>query len=309
MPVPELRVSFADRAELEHELDANFKHGRAFAKQAEGVAVLADCVLLLVHPDDDAALALPAQAVMICESGPMRGIGLQLRPFDAEVVARIESFVAGVREPILEHAAAPADASDAAAAGGDLGPEPAPAIEPARDPDCAAAEGPSACEATGDDDAGDDDAGLDDNAAPDAPSSVDVQALPARNERMRKLSVTEQQKIARSGDLNDRVTLERIYGKTVWEGLLHNPKLTVPEVARIARKGTMPRPLLEFIVENNAWIQAPIVRRALLGNPRVSSEAILKLLRITPKHELRSIYKTSTYSAQVRECARKVLDS
>ena len=77
----------------------------------------------------------------------------------------------------------------------------------------------------------------------------------------------------------------------------------------IARKGSVPRPLLELIVENNTWIGAPIVRRALLGNPRVSSEAILKLLRLTPKHELKSIQKTNTYSMQVREAAKRVLEN
>jgi hypothetical protein len=52
-----------------------------------------------------------------------------------------------------------------------------------------------------------------------------------------------------------------------------------------------------------------MVRRALLSNPRVSSEAIMKLLRITPKHELKIIHKTTTYSSHVRDMARKVLDS
>ena len=94
----------------------------------------------------------------------------------------------------------------------------------------------------------------------------------------------------------------------MWEGLLQNPKLTLPEVARIARKGSAPRPLIEQIVDNPAWIQSPLVRRALLTNPRVSSEGILKLLRITPRPELKVICKTNTYSTQVREAARKVLD-
>ena len=140
----------------------------------------------------------------------------------------------------------------------------------------------------------------------DAPA--DQQQAKPRHERLRKLSLAQQQKVARTGDLNDRVTLERLYGKQVWESLLHNAKVTVPEVARIARKGTIPRPLLELIVENNTWVQAPIVRRAILGNPRISAEAIMKLLRMTPKHELKAIYKTTTYSAQIREAARKVLE-
>jgi hypothetical protein len=138
--------------------------------------------------------------------------------------------------------------------------------------------------------------------------AADLQQQPARHERLRKLNQTQQQKVARNGDFNDRVLLERIYGRGVWEALLQNPKLTLPEVARIARKGTVPRPLLEHIVENASWIQAPIIRRALLSNPRVSGEAIMKLLRLTPKHELKIIHKTTAYSTQVREAARKVLE-
>jgi hypothetical protein len=303
---PELRMSFADRAALALELESNLKHGRAFVKDAEGVEALTDCSLRIVHPEDGAELSLRAQAVLVCESGPMRGIGVQLRPFDSSVAAQLEAFVAGVRP---EPAPVATDGLDAnAAASG----EASTSATEGSAPDAASVEAdpaPGLADGENDDD---DDALVGDeeeNAADDDPSlPVDQQKQPLRHERLRKLSLTDQQKIARSGDLNDRVTLERIYGKHVWEGLLHNPKLTVPEVARIARKGTMPRPLLEFIVDNNAWIQAAIVRRALLGNPRVSGEAIMKLLRITPKHELRTIYKTTTYSSQVREAARKVLD-
>ena len=39
-----------------------------------------------------------------------------------------------------------------------------------------------------------------------------------------------------------------MYGKNVWEALLRNPRLTAPEVARIARMGQLPRPLIEIIV-------------------------------------------------------------
>ena len=301
MPTPELRMSFADRAALALELEANLKHGRAFVQDAEGIAPLTDCCLLLVHPDDGAQLVLPAQAVLVCDTGPLRGVGVQLRPFDAGVAAQLAAFVAGERTPAAE--------PDPAQAGAVAGSEAAPAPEavpasadddatPPAEPDAdteVEAEVEVEVESDADTESGDD-------------LPADLQKQPARHERLRKLSVTQQQKVARSGDMNDRVMLERIYGKHVWDGLLHNPKLTLPEVARIARKGTIPRPLLDLIVDNNAWIQSAIVRRALLGNPRVSSEAIMKLLRMTPKHELKLIYKTTTYSNQVREAARKVLE-
>ena len=121
------------------------------------------------------------------------------------------------------------------------------------------------------------------------------------------MNATEQLKVARRGELQDRVVIERLYGKQVWEALLSNPRITLPEVARIARKGTVPRPLIESIVENNGWIRANNVRRALLSNPKLTSEGIQKLLRITPRHELKVIEKGTAYPMAVRDGARKLL--
>ncbi len=128
-----------------------------------------------------------------------------------------------------------------------------------------------------------------------------------RQERLRSLSVVEQLKIARKGELQDRVVVERLYGKTVWEALLQNPRITLPEVARIARKGTVPRPLLEVILENGSWLKAPNVRRALLSNPKITNDGVLKLLRLTPAHELKVMEKGTAFPMAVRDAARKLL--
>ena len=103
-----------------------------------------------------------------------------------------------------------------------------------------------------------------------APDSV------ARNlqERLRSLSSVEQQKVAAGGTLTERVALERMYGPNVWETLLRNPRLTIPEVARIGRKGTLPRPLVESIAANASWLATGEVQRALLSNPRSSQAEI-----------------------------------
>lgn len=128
-----------------------------------------------------------------------------------------------------------------------------------------------------------------------------------RQERLRRLSPAEQLKVARRGELPDRLAVERLYGKQVWEALLQNPRISIPEVAKIARKGTVPKPLIDTILDNAGWIKADAVRRALLSNPKVSPDAVLKLLRATPKHELKLIEKGSAYGASVREAARKLL--
>lgn len=166
-----------------------------------------------------------------------------------------------------------------------------------------AAAAPGASGASGASDASDDDARDDDGADRDP-------AAPRRaplHERVRNLSVAEQLKLAHQGEQQERILLERIYGKTVWEALLRNPRLTSPEVARIARMGALPKPLLEIIVGNAAWLQVPEVRRALLGNPRLAPEQIVRVLRLLPKHELKLVPAQLAYPAAVRDVARRLL--
>jgi Tfp pilus assembly protein PilZ len=293
---PELRMHFADRAAFLAELGADLRHGRAFVQGATGVTVLDDCVLLLVRPGDGAQLRLHAQAVFVATSQP-NGIGVQLRPFDAAVAAQLASFAAAsvCDEPPSATPDPDHLGSEESAACAQDDPALLDGLKRAADEQDPASLAAPANEGDSDDD---------DDASP-----AEAQQQPARHERLRKLTPTQQQKLARTGDYHDRVMLERLHGRNVWEALLQNPKLSLPEVARIARKGTVPRPLIEYISENAAWIQTPLVRRALLGNPRVGAEAIMKLLRLTPKHELKTIHKTNTYSMQVREAARKVLDA
>jgi hypothetical protein len=126
-------------------------------------------------------------------------------------------------------------------------------------------------------------------------------------ERLRGISLAEQMKIARGPSASERMALERMYGKNVWDALLHNPGLTAPEVARLARLGTLPRVLLEIIVTNNTWLQVPEVRRALLSNPRLGTDQIARVLRLLPKHELKVASTIPAYPQSVRSLAKKMI--
>jgi hypothetical protein len=127
------------------------------------------------------------------------------------------------------------------------------------------------------------------------------------HERLRGLPMAEQIKKANSSDPGERIMLERIYGKTVWEALLRNSRLTAPEVARIARMGALPRPLLEVIVGNGGWLQVPEVRRALLSNPRLGADQILRVLRLMPKNELKLCATQTVYPFAVRDAAKRLV--
>ncbi|MBL0217433.1 MAG: PilZ domain-containing protein [Myxococcales bacterium] len=173
---------------------------------------------------------------------------------------------------------------------------PVPAPEPAADPALVGAGGDDVS------DDGDDDDEKDDADAPD-PSMRAATAL----DKLRGLSLPQQVRKAASSNPATRMALERIYGKAVWEALLRNPRLTAPEVSKLARMGTMPRVLLEHIVNNGAWLQIPEVRRALLTNPRLGTDQILRVLRLMPKHELKVASTSATYTFAVRDAAKRMI--
>jgi hypothetical protein len=71
--------------------------------------------------------------------------------------------------------------------------------------------------------------------------------------------------------------------------------------------GTMPRPLLEVIVGNPAWLQVPQIRRALLANPRLSADMVHKVLALLPRDELQVVPQTTAYPAAVRLAAKAMV--
>jgi hypothetical protein len=136
--------------------------------------------------------------------------------------------------------------------------------------------------------------------------SDESQESNAMHVRMRALTGVEQRRIAATGNLAERVMLERLYGPNVWEPLLSSGRLSPPEVATIARKGTIPRPLLETIAANAGWLSSPEVQRALLANPRSSPAVWMKVLRMLPKHDLARVPMQTAYPAAVRQAAKEL---
>jgi hypothetical protein len=141
----------------------------------------------------------------------------------------------------------------------------------------------------------------------EADDATVAKRAPNLHDRLRGLTLVQQIKKAQHGEMSERVVLERIYGKTVWEPLLRNPRVTGPEVARIARMGALPRPMIELIVNNGAWLQIPEIRRSLLSNPRLGTDQILRVLRMLPKHELKLAAGTTGYPHPVRDAAKRLL--
>jgi hypothetical protein len=126
-------------------------------------------------------------------------------------------------------------------------------------------------------------------------------------EKVRAYSAREREVCARTGALPERIALERCYGSSVWDGIVQNPQVTPPEVARIARNGTIPKSVLGVIVANAAWLSIGEVQRALLSNPRVKGSELDRVLRALAPAELRRVAQQTAYRSVVRQAAQKLV--
>jgi hypothetical protein len=318
-------IELADNAQFTRDLSA----GGVFVAGCT-LRIAEECDLVVCGANDQ--IVLPARVVYVDEQ---RGAGLELIGFSTEMRARLAELepVAPQELEFLDDPAIDEGLLDGPAPGEPAAPEDdlalgglhelvplidLEALDDAGDDDLAlprsGGDGGDADEIEGY--AGDRDADL--TSADTLPSDAGDPREPGRttrrfarnvHDRLRGLSLAAQLKVAVSGELHERIVLERLYGKNVWETLLRNPRLTAPEVSRIARYGSLPRMLLEIIVGNNAWLQIPEVRRALLSNPRLATDQIMKVLRLTPKHEVKLAAIQTAYPYAVREAAKLVLRS
>jgi hypothetical protein len=267
MDLPTLTTSFPTTETLRRSYEEQFSRGGAVVLSPTALRVGARCRLVLVHPDDRAQWSAAARVVALA---PGSGVAVEFLDFGDAERAALRAFVES---------------------GGPAPADPLPAAEPASPP-VAEPEAPEEG-AVEEDQQGDGASG---------PPVGDRLQL-----RLRGLSPAEQLKLARGGSLQERTALERIYGKHVWETLLRNPRITQPEVGRIARMGALPVPLLDSIVANPSWLRSGLVRRALLTNPRLKGMSLTKVLRACPKAELKQIPIQTAYPMAVREAARKML--
>lgn len=307
-----LEVSFSDVDALVAFVDQQLAKGMVFLPDAGGVEPLTSCSLVVSMAGRSKALR--AEIVYVRDEGAGRGVGLQLPPPDeatlaalralADPTAAIEPTLAPLAPalqtpelpmPELSMPAPPPPELPTPALPMPELPMPALPMPELPMPEASQASASATIEAS---DASDDDELDDDEHAARAPQL---------HERIRALTSAEQQRLAATGSLQERTLLERLYGPNVWEALLTSGRLSPPEVARIAKKGTVPRTLLELIGANASWLSSPLVQRALLSNPRCPTQVVTRALQALPRRDLQLVPQQTAYPAQVRQAAKAML--
>jgi hypothetical protein len=282
----ELILRHASAEHLVSDFEANLRKGRAFVPGAHGLAQREHCQLRIEHPERARAFSVRAEAVWV-DPGTPGGTGVSFLDFDAAAQDALRAFVAGAGSAESEPARAARDTSAVISASG---------ATPSSRVTVRAAAGSGA-----------DFAAIDSDPSSEPGSDLSTPAARNLHERVRTLDLTEREAMARQGSLPERVALERRYGSSVWEGLLHNPQITAREVQRMAKSTSLPSGLVNLVVSNRAWLSDPAINQALLGNPRLSGAHLERVLRALPQADIQRVAEQSSVRMQVRQAAKRLI--
>jgi len=125
--------------------------------------------------------------------------------------------------------------------------------------------------------------------------------------RLPELALGEKINIARRCGLGAVSQLRRDPSPRVIAALLDNPRLTEDALAPIVHAPTTPGPVLALIAADRRWGVRPALQAALARNPATPVAAVLRILPLLRKPELRSVAQDPRTAEPVRLRARLLL--
>jgi hypothetical protein len=125
-------------------------------------------------------------------------------------------------------------------------------------------------------------------------------------DRMRALSQMEKLLLAVKAERSERALLLQDNDPRVLLSLLRNPRLTVDEVARVAKSPFLTFQVADVIVKTTQWMASLDVRLALIRNPKTPPAFALQILPSLPDAEVRSIARAGTSMALKTAALRRL---
>jgi len=125
----------------------------------------------------------------------------------------------------------------------------------------------------------------------DADTSADESQEKKQNiwDRVRALSQMEKLLLAVKADRTERALLLQDNDPRVLLSLLRNPRLTVDEVARLAKSSFLTYQVADVIIRTSQWMANLDVRLGLIHNAKTPPAFALRILPTLPESEVRSI--------------------
>lgn len=134
----------------------------------------------------------------------------------------------------------------------------------------------------------------------------DESKMPLRR-RLARMGMDDKINLALSGNREERMALAMDSNKAVHHYLLKNAKLTLDEVAHMARLPSLNPDVLDKIAENPSYTQNPTVTKALVFNPRTPVRTAIRLLDRLPRNELVNLSKRMSMNSRLVMAAKNKL--
>jgi hypothetical protein len=125
-------------------------------------------------------------------------------------------------------------------------------------------------------------------------------------DRIRALSQMEKLLLAVKADRSERALLLQDNDPRVLLSLLRNPRLTVDEVARMAKSSFLTYQIAEVIMKAGQWMSSLDVRLALIHNPKTPPAFALRILPTLPDADVRAIARGGTSMALKQAALRRL---
>jgi hypothetical protein len=116
-------------------------------------------------------------------------------------------------------------------------------------------------------------------------------------DRVRALSQMEKLLLAVKADRSERALLLQDNDPRVLLSLLRNPRLTVDEVARLAKSSFLNYQIADVIIKTGQWMANLDVRLGLIHNAKTPPAFALRILPTLPESEVRSIARAGSSMA------------
>ncbi|HVR40070.1 MAG TPA: hypothetical protein VMU84_13315 [Thermoanaerobaculia bacterium] len=113
-------------------------------------------------------------------------------------------------------------------------------------------------------------------------------------DRIRALSQMEKLLLAVKAERSERALLLQDNDPRVLLSLLRNPRITVEEVARMAKSSFLTYQIADVIMKAAQWMSSIEVRQALIHNPKTPQAFALRILPTLPDADVRAIARAGT---------------
>ncbi len=142
----------------------------------------------------------------------------------------------------------------------------------------------------------------------DTEAQLDADTRESLANRIRKMKVINQMRLALKGNLEARNILIKSGNKLVQECVLRNPRITLEEILKLSKDKSAREELIRAVSLNREWTKSYAVIHTLCWNPKTPIQQTSKFLNRLTVKDLQTIARSKQVPGMLAVQARKLVE-